>query len=222
MTDSENNTNTHPLEQMYEDNPYYKSKFENFLSAFFEIVIYIVSVLISVVIIRYFFIAPFSVEGSSMEPNLHDAELIIINKIGYLEFLDFKVGEPERGDIVVIIPPNDTSKFYVKRIIGLPNDTLDFTNGEIVVKNNEYPNGVRLDEKYLSEDNNYTSPPGSYRNKTVTLGDREYYTLGDNRNASRDSRSFGPVNRANIIGKVWFVGFPLDKFRVVSHNEYLM
>jgi signal peptidase I len=193
---------------------------QGFLQALLEIIIYIVVILTSVIIIRYFIIAPFSVDGSSMEPNLHDGELIIINKIGYSDILDYKVGEPERGDIVVIIPPNDTSKFYVKRIIGLPNEKVEFTNGQVIIRNNDYPQGIQLKEEYLSANNSYTNPPGGYRNKIVTLGDRDYYVLGDNRSHSHDSRSFGAVNKSNIVGKVWFVGYPFDKFRTISHFNY--
>ena len=219
--DKINNKNTDSLEEMYSSDGQTSGRFgHNLLQAIIEIVIYIVIILTSVVLIRYFLIAPFSVDGSSMEPNLHNSELIIINKIGYSNFFGHQIGEPERGDIVVIIPPNDTSKFYVKRIIGLPNEKVEFTNGEVIIRNDNFEQGLRLEEEYLSDDNQYTNPPGGYRNKVVTLGKRDYYVLGDNRSHSHDSRSFGAVNRSNIIGKVWFVAYPFEDFRTIHHYNY--
>ncbi len=219
-----NETEYDELESIYQAGGYEEeiepSWGKNFLQALIEIVVYIFIILTSVIVIRYFIIAPFSVDGSSMEPSLHDSELIIINKIGYTEVLEYKIGEPERGDIVVIIPPNDTSKFYVKRIVGLPTEKIEFTNGEVIIKNDAYPLGTRLDETYLSDANRYTNPPGGYRNKVVSLGDREYYVLGDNRSHSHDSRSFGAVNKSNIVGKVWFVAWPFNKFRTTPHFDY--
>lgn len=214
------NTQSHPLDHVYQHQQDNKPSGEGFLNALLEIIIYVVVILVSVVVIRYFFIAPFSVDGSSMEPNLHHNELIIINKIGYSEWFGFKFGQPKRGDIVVVIPPNDTSKFYVKRIVALPNENIEFVSGEIVIHNEEYPNGSRLSEKYLSDDNSSTNPPGGYRNKTVNLSEREYYILGDNRSHSHDSRKFGPINQANIVGKVWVVVWPFPHLRVLEDYIY--
>jgi len=210
----------HSLEEVFSE-PTNTEEKDSLWAAFIEVVIYIVVILTLVVVIRYFFISPFSVDGQSMEPNLHHEELIIVNKIGYQQFLDYKVGEPERGDIIVLIPPQNTSKFYVKRIIGLPSEKVEFVNGEVIIKNEEYPQGVRLNEEYLKkQDNHHTNPPGGFRNRSISLGDREYYVLGDNRSHSSDSRSFGAVNRANIVGKVWLVAWPFEKFRIIEHYLY--
>jgi len=213
------------LSNVYEDNtlpntPTPLNQSNGVLNAILETVIYIVAILVSVVVIRHFFIAPFSVDGASMNPNLSHGELIIVNKIGYSELFGYKFGEPERGDIVVIIPPNDTSKFYVKRLIGLPNEKIEFTNGEVIVHNDSYPQGVRLDEDYLSYNNRYTNPPGGYRNKTISLHERDYYVLGDNRAHSHDSRAFGAINKSSIVGKVWFIAWPFEKIHIVKHYIY--
>jgi len=188
--------------------------------SFIEMVIYMAIIIVSVVFIRYIFVSPFAVEGSSMEPGLHTGELIVVNKIGYANWFGIKFGEPERGDVVVVHPPNDPKKYYIKRVIALPEETIYFHNGEIIIENEEYPDGIRLNEDYLSEDNNKTSPPNGLRNTKVTLSERNYYLLGDNRKASSDSRSFGPIHKQNIVGKTEAIIYPVTDIRGIEDYEY--
>lgn len=168
-------------------------------------------VLISLAIIvpvRYFLIQPFYVKGASMEPNFFDHEYLIINEISY------RFSVPQRGDIVVFKYPRDASQYFIKRIIGLPDETLEIKDGKVAVYNSGYTDGFLLEEKYLDEHIE------TFGDRTVSLGSDEYFVMGDNRLSSFDSRSFGSVKGDNIIGKVWFRGWPFDKIKVFETPEY--
>jgi len=177
-----------------------------FFSYIWEILKIVVIALIIVVPIRYFVFQPFFVRGESMEPNFQDGNYLIIDEISY------RIQYPERGDVIVFIPPNDSSQKYIKRIIGLPNETVEIKNGKVKVLNE---NGWQsLDEsKYL---------PGVLTNKedVLKLGTDEYYVLGDNRSSSADSRVFGAVARKNIIGKVAFRILPINEVSAFTSPEY--
>ncbi len=168
-------------------------------------------VLISLAIIvpvRYFLIQPFYVKGASMEPNFFDHEYLIINEISY-RFIT-----PERGDIVVFKYPRDTSQYFIKRIIGLPNETLEIKDGKVIVYNSDNREGLLLEEKYLDDGIK------TFGDRTISLGPDDYFIMGDNRLASFDSRSFGPIEREYIVGKVWVRGWPFDKIKVFETPEY--
>ena len=153
------------------------------------------SVLIAVVLIVFIY-QPVKVEGTSMMPTLTDQERIFINKFTY----HFGLGEIERGDMVVFWYPGDTSKSYIKRVIGVPGDTVRIDAGQVFV------NGRTLVEDYV---------PPDYRDnfsfdEEIVPPDR-YFVLGDHRRSSSDSRTWGFVPRKNIYGKAVFVYWPLDK-----------
>jgi len=159
--------------------------------------------LIIAFLIRSFLFQPYRVQMGSMLPTLHENDLIIVNKLTY------RFNEPNRGDIVVFHPPNGSSVFYVKRVIGLPGETIEIRNGEVLI------NGVPLKEDYLS-----VATPGIYGPRT--LGQDEYFVMGDHRNNSLDSREFGPINKKSIIGKASIVLWPPNAFAIinnVSHNK---
>jgi signal peptidase I len=161
--------------------------------------------------IRYFLAQPFYVKGASMEPNFYDREYLIINEIGY------RLSEPARGDIVVFHYPKDESEYFIKRIIGLPGETVEIDGGRVVIYNNDHPNGLALDEsEYLPEGT--ITIRGRY-NK-VTLSENEYYVLGDHRDASSDSRAWGAVNRSEIVGEVWLRGLPVNRLSTFSNPNY--
>ncbi len=157
--------------------------------------------------IRYFLIQPFYVKGASMEPNFYDHEYLIINELSY------RLREPERGEIVVFRYPRDPSQFFIKRVVGLPGETVEISNQHVVIYNTEHPNGIVLDESYLGE----VSTNGKTR---TTLGEADYYLLGDNRDESLDSRMFGPVQRSSIVGRVWLRGLPLSRVTLFEAPEF--
>lgn len=143
-----------------------------------------------------------------MEPNFYDHEYLIIDELSY------RFHPPERGDIVVFRYPNDPKQFFIKRVIGLPGETVEVADGVVKIYNNEHPNGIVLNEdSYLDQD--FTAS-----NRTVTLKAHEYFVLGDNRIASMDSRYFGPVPDSLLIGRVWLRGWPFDRWKVFQDPVY--
>ncbi len=166
--------------------------------------------------IRYFVFQPFIVSGSSMEPNYSNGQYLIIDEISY------RMNDPQRGDVVVIRYPKDRKQFFIKRVIGLPGEQITVDNGRITIVNDEHPNGVTLSEVYLPSQGltfpHNTSVVGG--RKTLTLKDDEYFMMGDNRLASSDSRDWGPLNRKDMIGKVFVRVLPLSEFAKFSTPEY--
>ena len=158
--------------------------------------------------IRFYLFQPFIVTGQSMLPNFKDGQYLIIDEISY------RFTEPQRGEVAVIRSPSDNSQFFIKRIIGLPGETLNIAEGKVTVKNSERPLGFVLDEDYLTEN------LPTLGNVSVTLGEREYFVLGDNRIASSDSRVFGPILEETIVGRVFIRAFPLSEFDKFSVPEY--
>ncbi|MBI2484848.1 signal peptidase I [Candidatus Uhrbacteria bacterium] len=148
--------------------------------------------------IRAFLIQPFIVRGASMEPNFYDNEYLVIDEISY------RFREPERGEIIVFQYPRDPSQYFIKRVIGLPGETVEVDEGRVKIYNDAYPEGLPLKEPYLDG-------AETVGKKRVELGAQEYYLLGDNRDYSLDSRSFGPVGRDLMVGRVWFRGFPFSR-----------
>ncbi|MBI5370039.1 signal peptidase I [Candidatus Uhrbacteria bacterium] len=173
----------------------------------FEVVQIVLISAAIIIPIRYFLIQPFYVKGASMEPNFFDHEYLIIDELSY------RFGHPERGEIVVFRYPRDPSQFFIKRVIGLPEETVEVGDGHVVVYTKEHPNGEVLEEPYLDG----VRTGGTVR---ATLGDDEYYLMGDNRGESLDSRIFGSVKRSAIIGRVWFRGLPLSRMRTFQAPSY--
>ena len=148
----------------------------------------IIAVLI-VVPIREFVFQPFFVRGSSMEPSFHSFDYLIVDEISY------HFHSPHRGDVIVFRNPNNPKQKFIKRIIGLPGETIKIQNGQVFIKkNNKF---LRLDESAYLPKNIET--PG---NEEITLKKNEYFVMGDNRPFSFDSRSWGPLPKKNIIGRV--------------------
>ncbi len=170
-------------------------------SFLWELVRIIIIAFVLMVGFRIFVAEPFVVSGSSMVPNFHNKEYLVVDKIGY------RLHEPVRGDVIVFKYPKDTSQYFIKRIIGLPGERVQIDDGKVVIFNSQHPDGVTLEEPYLPSN-------GSTFGKTdiVTLGSDEYYVLGDNRLASSDSRVWGILPKHNIVGRAWFRAFPLSEF----------
>lgn len=178
------------------------------LGFLFELIQVMAISLAIIIPVRYFLIQPFYVKGASMEPNFYDHEYLIIDELSY------RFRQPARGDIVVFRYPNDPKQFFIKRVIGLPGETVEIAGGQVKIYNAAHPNGEVLDEKmYLDQD--FTSTT-----RTVTLKSDEYFVLGDNRLASLDSRYFGPVKNSFVVGRVWLRGWPFDRWKVFPDPNY--
>lgn len=160
--------------------------------------------------VRYFLIQPFFVKGASMEPTFHDREYLIIDELSY------RFNEPTRGQVIVFRYPRNPQEYFIKRVIGLPGESVQIKDGEVVIYNDEHPDGFALEESYLSGANVTYNQDDS----RVIVKEGEYYVLGDNRGASKDSRYFGAVNKSFIIGKVLFRGWPLSKAQVFDKNYW--
>lgn len=178
------------------------------LSLLLELVQVLAISLAIIIPVRYFLVQPFYVKGASMEPSFWDHEYLIIDELSY------RFKQPQRGDIVVFRYPADPKQFFIKRVIGLPGETVEVAGGQVKIYNDKHPNGQVLDEKvYLDQD--YTA-----MTRTLTLKNDEFFVLGDNRIASLDSRIFGPVKREYIVGKVWLRGWPLESWKVFGETQY--
>ncbi len=166
-------------------------------------------------VIRMFVVQPFYIIGSSMEPYLHEGELLMIDELSY------RFGNPSRGDIIVLHPPRDT-RDYIKRVIGLPGETIEITDdGQVLVNN------AAIKEPYLSPDN-----LGNTKGKLkLTLGVDDYLVLGDNRVVSNDSRgninpltneAINPwtIHKKDIVGKAFLRWWPLNKIAIIQHESY--
>jgi signal peptidase I len=168
--------------------------------------------LIIVVFILFgvFIAQPVVVEGTSMVPQLHDGERLLVNKLIYYKFQSFSWGHLERGDIVVFWFPNDPDKSYVKRVIGLPGETVEIRSGRVLI------NGQELNETYLDAEHNKTLP--SFQPKKVDA--HHYFVMGDNRDNSSDSRYWGLVPEKYIYGKAFFRYWQPGSIGFLEHGEY--
>ena len=163
----------------------------------------------------------FKVDGSSMHPTLEGGHYLMVNKLVYFQ-LDvdrlsrivpfwevyepsarFAVHPPKRGEVIVFHFPKDTSKDFVKRVIGLPGELVEVRQGTV------YIDDVPLNEPYIDGRDTSTA-------KQIRLRDDEYYVLGDNRGSSNDSRTWGPVSERHVLGKVWFVYWPISELRLLN------
>lgn len=165
--------------------------------SFWELARFTVLAILIVIPIRIFIAQPFVVSGSSMDPTFKNGEYLIVDELSY------HLGKPKRGDVAIFRYPNNTKKFFIKRVIGLPYETIEINNNIVTIFNTEHQNGLVLDEPYVK---NLSSKNGRYE-----LGEDEYFMLGDNRMASSDSRYWGSVDRHLIIGRAFLRLLPLNK-----------
>jgi signal peptidase I len=144
----------------------------------------------------------YRIENHSMEPNFYEGQFVLVNKLAY------RLGQPERGDVVVFHNPSNTSEDYIKRIIGLPGDTVEVQNASVLV------NGQPLVEDFPHN----SISPGDYM-PPVIVGENQLFVMGDNRPNSSDSRVFGPISQDLAVGQAWLRIWPLDKFGLVEHED---
>ncbi|NVP17812.1 signal peptidase I [Candidatus Gracilibacteria bacterium] len=157
----------------------------------------LIIIIVIVVVVRSYIAMPFQISGQSMYSSYYDREFIIVDRISYL------LGNPKRGDVIVFKPyVNDNKKYFLKRIIGVPGDTLKIEEGDIYVKKSGDSDFIKLDEEYLNQENKgYTFVGTSKDTKQYSLGNDQYFVMGDNRNHSTDSRECF----SNCVGRTEFI-----------------
>ncbi len=178
---------------------------KNLFGVFWEFVEAIVFALAIFVVCYLFLFQPNQVKGRSMEPTYHDNEYILTDKISY------RLGLPQRGDVVVFRSPKNSDIDFIKRIIGLPGERVKISGGKV------YVNSELLDETKYLDLSIYTGPE-SYllENREAVVPEGYYFVMGDNRMQSSDSRDFGPVLPGEFIGKVFFRYWPMNRFGLVG------
>lgn len=160
-----------------------------------EIIRFALIAILIVVPVRLFIAQPFIVSGASMEDTFHSGEYLIVDQVTY------KLTKPSRGDVIIFRYPRDPSKFFIKRVIGLPGETVTIEDGIVTITNDANPTGMVLGEDYAE-----VMPPAA---KFVeTIGAREYFVMGDNRDESSDSRAWGVLQEERIVGRAWLRLFP--------------
>ncbi len=176
--------------------------------AIFDFLQGIVVVLAIMVMIYLFIMSPQEINGASMEPNFHNGEYILTNKIEY------KLKDPARGDIVVFKSPRNKEIDYIKRVIGLPGDTVSLHDNAF------YVNSEKVEEPYLAT--GIVIFGGSYlrEGEEITVPEGMYFVAGDNRPHSSDSREFGPVPKEDFIGKAFLRYWPFSEFGVIPRPAY--
>lgn len=172
-----------------------KSRIKRNIESAWELIKFAAIALVIVVPIRMFIAQPFVVSGESMFPTFDDGQYLIVDEISYL------TKGPHRGDVVIFKYPNDPSRFFIKRIIGLPNETVQIKGDVVKIINTEHPEGFVLKEDYVNEKFSV--------NQTYKTGTDEYFVMGDNRNKSSDSRSWGMLPRKLMVGRAYVRLLPI-------------
>lgn len=174
---------------------------QNKWASVWEIVKFAFIALIVVIPIRTFIAQPFVVSGASMFPTFHNGDYLIVDELSY------RLNDPKRYDVIIFKYPKDTSKFFVKRVIGLPNETVEIHKNEIIIKNETNKEGFVLDQSFI--ENN------TQENISFQLAEDEYFVMGDNRIASSDSRYWGAVKRELVVGRAFIRLLPINKASIL-------
>lgn len=175
------------------------------LDFFFELAKTVILALIVVVPIRLFLFQPFVVMGQSMEPNFENGDYLIVDELTY------RLRSPERGEVVVFKLQNKKARL-IKRIIGLPNEEIEISNGKIKIK--------KEGKEFFLDESKYLSQDFQIGNFKFSLKENEYFVLGDNRLYSLDSRSFGPIKREQIVGRVILRLWPPNQIKAYFSPVY--
>ncbi len=171
----------------------------------------IVVALIIALPVRFFIAEPFIVNGASMDPTFSTGQFLVVDRLTY------RFEKPQRGDIIVFEYPNNPDIYYIKRIIGLPGETISITKGIVTISSTEHPEGFSLDESYIT---------GSHMSFDTfaqeTLDDDQYFVMGDNRLQSSDSRVWGPLDEHFIVGRPIVRLFPVTTISILPGAEHLV
>lgn len=173
-----------------------KEEKDNHIPSWKEIFRFAVLAVLIVIPIRVFIAQPFIVSGESMVPTFNDKDYLIVDEISY------RFHDPKRGDVIVFRYPNDPKKFFIKRVIGLPGESIKISGNIITIYNEQNPEGFNLDEPYVKNI--------SFNNMSQEIGPDEYFVMGDNRLHSLDSRSWGNLPAGNIVGKAFLRLIPIN------------
>lgn len=202
-------TNLRKLAQSEKKSDFLPSFSRGFGGFVIEVAKIIIIALAVIIPIRAFLFQTFYVKGASMEPTFLNRDYLIVDQLSY------RLHQPQRGDVVVVRNPFQPSEFFIKRLIGLPGERLTINENEITIYVADQVEGQVLNES------NYLQPSiMTAGNVDVTLGADDYYVLGDNRGASLDSRSFGPITREAIIGRTAVRAWPVHRARTFSTPMY--
>ena len=157
------------------------------------------------VVVYLFIMQPNQVKGPSMEPTFHSGEYIFTSKVTY------KFRPMERGDVIVFKSPKNPDQEYIKRIIGLPGDTVKVRGGEV------YVNGAQVNETYISDKTSVFEGGFAQEDVPITVPSGKLFVMGDNRPHSSDSREFGPIDQESLIGQVFYRYFPTDRMGPIKN-----
>lgn len=183
-----------------------ESLIKKYLPFVWEIIKIFVIASVIVLPIRYFLFQPFIVKGESMVPSFQSGDYLIVDEVSY------RFSNPNRGDVIVFKYPKDEKQKFIKRIIGLPGETVEVKGGKVMIYKDN--NVQTLDEKYI------LNPAGTIGEIKITLGVDEFFVLGDNREYSYDSRAWGSVPRKDIIGKVFLRVLPVAALSKITLPSY--
>ncbi len=172
-----------------------KNKEGTFKQGLWDLIKFAVIALAIVFPIRMFIAQPFVVQGDSMYPTFHTGQYLIVDELSY------SLKGPQRGDVVIFKYPHDPSRYFIKRIIGMPNEKVVINDGKVSIANKENPKGFNLTEPYINEKFNVTN--------TYTTGDDQFFVMGDNRNRSSDSREWGLLPRKLMVGRAYVRLLPI-------------
>ena len=185
--------------------PRHKKQTALWLGRIFDLGKIVIILAMVIYLVHLFILSVFVVSGESMEPNFHDREYLMVNKIGY------SIAQPQRGNVVVFKFPGELNEKYIKRIIGLPGETVEIKNDEV------YVNNQKIIESYIPREIK-TAPLASQTK--WTLKDKEYFVLGDNRDNSNDSRVWGALPKENLIGKIIYSLYPPSSMEEILKPSY--
>ena len=178
--------------------PIKKNKRKEFFKNVWDLIKFATIALAIVIPIRLWIAQPFVVSGDSMFPTFHDKEYLIVDELSYI------MNKEKRGDVVVFRYPGDTSRYFIKRIVGMPNEEIVIEKGKVTIISEQYPNGLPINEPYVRE---AFQTDGIYQ-----TGNNEFFVMGDNRNRSSDSRVWGVVPKKLMIGRAYLRLVPLKEF----------
>mgnify|MGYP001566801291 CR=1 FL=1 len=181
-----------------------RKKSSSFWEGVKELVRFTILSLLIIIPFRTFIAQPFVVNGTSMDPTFKNGDYLVVNQISY------RFEKPARGEVIIFKYPRDLSKSFIKRVIGLPGETVEVDGTKVTIKNLDNPGGLTLTEPYITHQ-------GSF-NVETTLKDDEYFVMGDNRAQSLDSRYWGPLKRNLVIGKPFIRLLPVQTISLYPGN----